>query len=308
LHPISEGSEEDVGHFDWDRPGSSAHWDDHDAADNTLLSVRLRQLREVIEPAPLEVILPPTAKDRRARLRLPETPKEPRDPPMNNSSAPASSHKWSKSVDDSCQRQEEPEPIPRSNSMDFTPPEINIMKWVEEEEKSPAAEQISKTDHMKELGSDYSDDFDEDALREIEKNALKQFQLKKSQARQDAAATSSQKIPEVGSKEVEKLTPPAEITVGETTTRTTTDAEPSSVNSSVAPAFHLAPGRVVRKTRVLKSQYTDIAPRKGFKCSNEVCHVYDMILKTHLHSPRNKDLTSKEYVPLPPIIHFETPT
>jgi hypothetical protein len=81
LHPISQGSEEDAGHFDWDRPGSSAHWDDRDVADNTPLSVRLRQLREVIEPALLEVILPPTAKDRRARLRLPETPNEPRDPP-----------------------------------------------------------------------------------------------------------------------------------------------------------------------------------------------------------------------------------
>jgi hypothetical protein len=84
--------------------------------------------------------------------------------------------------------------------MDFTPPEINIMKWVEEEEKSPAAEQISKTDHMKEPGSDYWDDFDEDALREIEENALKQFQLKKSQASQDATATSRQENPEVGSK------------------------------------------------------------------------------------------------------------
>jgi hypothetical protein len=102
LHPISEDNEVYAGHFDWDRPGSSAHWDDHDAADNTPLSVRLRQLREVIEPAPLEVILPPTAKDRRARLRLPETPKEPRDPPMNSSSAAASSHKRSKSADDSC--------------------------------------------------------------------------------------------------------------------------------------------------------------------------------------------------------------
>jgi hypothetical protein len=194
---------------------------------------------------------------------------------------------------------EEPEPIARRNSMDFTPPEINIMKWVEEEEKSPAAEKISKTDHMKEPGSDYWDGFDEDALREIEENALKQFQLKKSQASQDAAAISRQGNPEVGSKEVEKLTPPAEITVGETTTRTTTDVEPSSVNSSVAPTFHLAPRRVVRKTRVLKSPYTDVAPRKGFKCSNEVRHVYDMILKTHLHPPRNRDLTSKEYMLLP---------
>jgi hypothetical protein len=167
LHPISEGSEVDAGHFDWVRPDSSKHWDDHDAADNTPLSVRLRQLREVIEPAPLEVILPPTAKNRRARLRLPETPKEPRDPPMNSSSAAGSSHKRSKSANDSCQRREEPEPIARSNSMDFTPPEINIMKWVEEEEKSPAAEQTSKNDHMKEPGSDYWDDFDEDALREI---------------------------------------------------------------------------------------------------------------------------------------------
>jgi hypothetical protein len=102
LHPISEDNEVDAGHFDWDRPGNSAHWDDHDAADNTPLSVRLRQLREVIEPAPLEVILPPTAKDRRARLSLPKTPKEPRDPPMNSSSAAASSHKRSKSADDSC--------------------------------------------------------------------------------------------------------------------------------------------------------------------------------------------------------------
>jgi hypothetical protein len=39
-----------------------------------------------------------------------------------------------------------------------------------------------------------------------------------------------------------------------------------------------------------------------------VLHVYDMILKTHMHPPRNRDLTNKEYVPLPPIIHSETST
>jgi hypothetical protein len=44
----------------------------YNVADNTPLSVRLRQLREVIEPTPIEVILPPTTEDRRARLRLPE--------------------------------------------------------------------------------------------------------------------------------------------------------------------------------------------------------------------------------------------
>jgi hypothetical protein len=105
--------------------------------------------------------------------------------------------------------------------------------------------------------------------------------------------------------EVKKLTPPAEITAGETT-RTTVYVEPSSVNSSVAPAFHLAPRRVVRKARVLKSPYTDVAPRKGFKCSNEVRHVYDMILKTHLHPPRNRDLNQQRVCAPPPIIHSET--
>jgi hypothetical protein len=86
LHPISERSEEDAGHFDWDRPSSTAHRSKagsghYNVADNTPLSVRLRQLREVIEPAPIEVILPPTTKDRRARLRLPEISNQPRDPP-----------------------------------------------------------------------------------------------------------------------------------------------------------------------------------------------------------------------------------
>jgi hypothetical protein len=100
---------------------------------------------------------------------------------------------------------------------------------------------------MKEPGSDYGDGFDEDALRETEENTLKQFQLKKSQAIQDVVAMSSQKNPKVRSKEVQKLTPPAEITGGQMTARTATDVEPSSVNSSVAPTFHLAPRRVVRK-------------------------------------------------------------
>jgi hypothetical protein len=59
---------------------------------------------------------------------------------MNSSSATPRCHKRSKSANDVYQRQEEPQPIARSNSMDFTPPEINIMKWVEEEEKSPAVE------------------------------------------------------------------------------------------------------------------------------------------------------------------------
>jgi hypothetical protein len=47
-----------------------------------------------------------------------------------------------------------------------------------------------KTDYLKEPGFDYWDDLDEDALREIEENALKQFYLKKSQASEVATATS----------------------------------------------------------------------------------------------------------------------
>jgi hypothetical protein len=71
--------------------------------------------------------------------------------------------------------------------------------------------------------------------------------LKKSQASEVAAAMSIHKNPEVGGKVVQKLTPPAtviepllaEITRGQRTTLTTTDVEPSSANSSVAPALHL---------------------------------------------------------------------
>jgi hypothetical protein len=106
---------------------------DDDEADHMSLIKRLRTLKEVIEPIPLESIPQPLAKDRRSRLKLPETSTvHAIDPQISNKPASECSHKRSMSADDACKREAQAVPIARSNSLDFTPLEINLMKFIDE--------------------------------------------------------------------------------------------------------------------------------------------------------------------------------
>jgi hypothetical protein len=102
-------------------------------------------LKQVIEPVLLETIPPPLAKDRRSRLKLPETSTvHPIDPQISSKSASECSHKRSTSANDACTREAQAPPIARSNSLEFTPPEINLMKFIDEQDPTPPKEEPSK--------------------------------------------------------------------------------------------------------------------------------------------------------------------
>jgi hypothetical protein len=118
---------------------------DDDEADHIPLIKRLRTLKQVIEPVPLETIPPPLAKDRRSRLKLLETSTiHTIDPQISSKPASECRHKRSMSADDACKSESQAPPIARSNSLDFTPPEINLMKFIDEHDPNPPGEEPSK--------------------------------------------------------------------------------------------------------------------------------------------------------------------
>jgi hypothetical protein len=102
-------------------------------------------LKQVIEPVPSETIPPHLAKDRRLRLKLPETSTvHPTDPQIRSKSASECSHKRSTSAEDACKKEAQALPIARSNSLEFTPPEINLMKFIDEQDPTPLEKESSK--------------------------------------------------------------------------------------------------------------------------------------------------------------------
>jgi hypothetical protein len=183
---------------------------DDDEDDHVPLIKRLRTLKQVIELVPLETIPPPLAKDGRSRLKLPETSTvHPIGPHISSKSASECSHKRSMSADDACKREGQALPIAMSNSLEFTPPEINLMKFIDEQDPTPPEEVPSKpkppvgqtpyqtpaTGHPSNQNPSHSnafwlnepgfvwclDELTEEALMEIEENAIQQLKMKNAQ-------------------------------------------------------------------------------------------------------------------------------
>jgi len=67
-------------------------------------------------------------------------------------------------------------------------------------------------------------------------------------------------------------------------------------NSSITPEHKLAPRRAFKMAAALQSPYVEIAPRiMSFKCSKEVCKVYDAVCKFTGMATRSR---SSKYVNL----------
>jgi hypothetical protein len=327
-HPTSEGKDDGLpgGHSVMHTTDGDSK--DDDEADHMPLIKRLRMLNEVIEPVPLESIPPPLAKDRRSRLKLPETSTvHANDPQFSSKSVSDCSHKRSMSAVDACKRETQEVPIARSNHLDFTPPEINLMKFIDEQDptppegepskpmppvgqtpyQTPAARQLSTQNPppsnafwLNEPGSVWClDELTEEDFLEIEENAIQQLKMKKAQDTEAQASelNSSHTGPILRSSEqsVQILNDKGATPV-DAAAVAAKGKEPLSANSSVTPAFKPAPTRRLRKAAALKSPYDVNATKKQFHCSKEVCQLYDSILQTHAHPDRSRDLKSEEYV------------
>jgi hypothetical protein len=144
------------------------------------------------------------------------------------------------------------------------------------------------------------DELTEEALIEIEENAIQQLKLKNGQDTQNAQSSepnSSQKDSVLRSSEQSvEIIDDKRATSVDVATVEAKGKELLSANSSVTPTFKPAPTRRPRKAVVLKSPYANNATKKKFQCNKEVCQLYDSILQTHAHPDRSRDLKSDEYV------------
>ncbi|CAL5006580.1 unnamed protein product [Urochloa decumbens] len=216
----------------------------------------------VCEPIALEVepptMVPPaskpvTRKERfGGRLKLPVATGTGFDA-AKDKSGEGCSHKGSDAI-----------PIDKSNSLDFTPPDFDIMKSIDEHEPTQPGEQRSTPqqgrstpqqgnhpgDQGLDPGSAFSlDQMDADLLQLIEDDAIQRIQERKARSAQFERASTSdinslQDAPQAS-------TNIAATAVGAATTPASMRPEPASVNSSVTPAYQLAPRRHLRKAVVL---------------------------------------------------------
>ncbi|KAJ1274511.1 hypothetical protein BS78_05G067700 [Paspalum vaginatum] len=209
----------------------------------------------------------------------------------------------------------------RDRPIDFTPPEINLMKFVEcDDEQNPSRAQDDTNGkqektflHDEPVSSNSYDQIDEEILKAIEDNAIHVMKLKESKEG-DAQASSSKRnnntIMELDeSKEgdaqassskrnnstVMELEESKEgnaqasrskrynSTVAEPSELAATD--PSSVNLSVTPAYR-PPNNMLKKPTVLRSPFIDTTANH-FKCNKLVCDVYNAICDSGGRSTRS---------------------
>jgi hypothetical protein len=307
-HPISGGNNEGLPEGHGVMHTTDGDSKDDDEADHIPFIKRLRTLKQVIEPVPLETIPPPLAKDRRSRLKLLETLTiHIIDPQISSKPASECRHKRSMSADDACKSESQAPPIARSNSLDFTPPEINLMKFIDEQDPTPPEEEPSKPKPpvgqclyqttpfarqpsnqnpppsnafwLNEPGSVWClDELTEEALMEIEENAIQQLKMKNAQDIQNAQSSE----PNLSHKDSVLRSSEQSVEILDDKRATLVDAaiiaakgkEPLSANSSVTPTFKPAPMRRPRKVAVLKSPHADNATKKQFHYSKEVCALF----------------------------------
>ncbi|CAN6174110.1 unnamed protein product [Urochloa humidicola] len=272
LDPITEVNEEGTDA----RDQSNAEVDDED---NVPLAVRMRRMKEAIkqpsecqfEPIPLEVC-PPAAppasspaappadifKNRRARLRLPEVDQGCSEKAVKSADIlPQSSDKSGKPADS----------LPQS--LNFTPPECNIMKFVD-------SSQANQNGTLGENSNSYNgsgsvcplDLLDEEILSKIEEEAIQEINMRKLNS-----VTATSKSPQIPAS-APTITPPIAAT---SFSPLATDIDPASANSSVTPAYQPHPRRQTRKAAALRSPFVDIQAT-SFKCNKVVCDVYNVVL------------------------------
>ncbi|CAL5040354.1 unnamed protein product [Urochloa decumbens] len=171
-----------------------------DKEDNAPLITRLREISRsskqectgtaptCIQPTPIDVVPPPakklcTLKSRFHRLRLPQTTSA----KENNHGEGCRFWTSSSAKDNTLQEEAPTTPIARSDSLDFTPPDFDIMKHVNDDQtqygepsQQIGANQAEPAHWQYEPGSACSlDDLDEEMLMKIEEDVVREIALRK---------------------------------------------------------------------------------------------------------------------------------
>ncbi|CAL4966916.1 unnamed protein product [Urochloa decumbens] len=189
-------------------------------------------------------------------------------------------------------------PVAKSDSLDFTLPDFDIMKSINEHEPTQPQEQRSTPQPEKqpghqglEPGSVFSlDQIDAGLLQLIEEDAIQRIQERKARSAQLERAPTGDILGDQDA--LQASTDIAAAAVGTATTPASMRLEPGSVNSSVTPAYQPAPRRHLRKAAVLQSPYVDFTAAKSFRCSKEVCDVYNAVLASQRSSTRSSQEAS----------------
>ncbi|CAL5010773.1 unnamed protein product [Urochloa decumbens] len=234
---------------------------------------------------------PVTIKERKLRLKLPTATGTSFDATKDNKSGEGCSHKMSNAS-----------PISRSNSLDFTPPDFDIMKSIDEQEPTTSGWQLSTPqldNHSGLQGNDPSSSCSLDQIecefwQKVEEDAIEQVKKRKiSSAQLEGATTVDIKGHEDA---VQIRTDVAATVVGTTITPVSVRKEPGSVNSSVTPAYQPAPRRQPRKGAALQSPYVGITAVNSFRCSKDVCDVYNAVLASQGPTTRSSPKSKKEVI------------
>ncbi|WVZ58090.1 hypothetical protein U9M48_008396 [Paspalum notatum var. saurae] len=170
----------------------------------------------------------------------------------------------------------------RDRPLDFTPPDINLMKFVEcDDEQTPSKPQDDTTSkqaetflHDESAYSNFFEQIDKSLLREIEDNAIRVINMKKSKERNIQASSSKRNN--------NTVVEPSELAARITPSAAT---DPSSVKLSVTPAYR-PPNIMLKVPAVLRSPFLDTAPNR-FKCSKLVCELYNAVCASGERSTRS---------------------
>ena len=300
--PVDESGDNEGAHRDEvsNLPNDSVEkQEEEDDEDDVPLIRRLSKIRgaadQVSTIVPLQ-IQPPTHKcnlgGRRARLRLPDAP-----PAGNVSSSAATlnnsgqggSLTRTKSADESLLEKHSPPLIARSNSLDFTPPECNIMKFIDEQESPENVGHSKNEEKGKQLDQTWQteprstfslDGYDEEFWSKLELEAIKKLEMSKNN-------------PQVISDAPISLcdTSLADISV---TPQEPSRASSSAANPSASPAYQPAPRRRLNKAAALQSPYIDFTSKRSFKCSKDVCAAYNAVLTSIGRPTRSRSTPNTE--------------
>jgi hypothetical protein len=274
---------------------SGQNQEEEEDEDNVPLIRRMNKIRGTVEQVatsvPLE-ILPSTHKrnlgERRARLRLPDATSGGNVPSRVatvGNSGQGCSLRRTKSADESLLENHSSPLITRSNSLDFTPPDFNLLKFVDESPENVS--QSENKEKEKQLDQSWQtepgsasgfDGFDEEFWLKFEQDALKKFEMVKKGSCSTGAVASAQ--PTKAAISVTPLAPPT--------------VSPSVANSSVSPTYQPAPRRRLHKAAALQSPYVDFTSKKSFKCSKVVCEAYNAVLSCNGRPTRSRSTPNKE--------------
>jgi hypothetical protein len=192
--------------------------------------------------------------------------------------------------------------IARSNSLDFTPPDFNLLKFIDESpenvsqsENKEKEKQLDQSWQTEPGSASTFDGFDEELWLKVEQDALKKFEMVKKGPHviSDAPISQFKEVKGQGSMGAVASTQPTKAAISVTPLAPPT-VSPSAANSSASPTYQPAPRRRLHKAAALQSPYVDFTSKRSFKCSKVVCEAYNAVLSCNGRPTRSRSTPNKE--------------